>query len=88
MTDSHSIQDVLFFPQMRPEKKSKAAELSGDEKDIFEALEKEGKMDLANLKERAGLSNKKWDKAIKKLTQGGYAKVSKTEEGLYVEPLS
>jgi lysyl-tRNA synthetase class 2 len=24
MTDSHSIQDVLFFPQMRPEKKKQA----------------------------------------------------------------
>ncbi len=29
MTDSHSIQDVLFFPQMRPEKK---AVVDGDEK--------------------------------------------------------
>ncbi len=87
MTDSHSIQDVLFFPQMRPEKKSKGADLAGDEKDVFEALEKEGSMDLTVLKEQAGLSNKKWDKAIKKLTQGGYAKVTKTEEGLTVEVL-
>jgi len=87
MTDSHSIQDVLFFPQMRPEKKSKGADLTGDEKDVFEALEKEGTMDLTVLKEQAGLSNKKWDKAIKKLTQGGYAKVTKTEEGLTVEVL-
>ena len=85
MTDSHSIQDVLFFPQMRPEKQSKAAELSGDEKEVFEALEKEGTIDLLVLKEQAGLSNKKWDKAIKKLTQGGYAKVTKTDEGLTVE---
>ncbi len=29
MTDSHSIQDVLFFPQMRPEKKEEA---DGDDK--------------------------------------------------------
>jgi len=85
MTNSPSIQDVIFFPQMRPEVKSRASELSGDEKAIFELLEKEKKMDLNVLKEQSGLSNKKWDKAIKKLTQGGYAKVSKTDEGLYVE---
>jgi lysyl-tRNA synthetase class 2 len=28
MTNNHSIQDVLFFPQMRPEKKQQAAEIS------------------------------------------------------------
>lgn len=85
MTNSTSIQDVLFFPQMRPEVKSKAAELSGDEKTVFEMLEKEEKMELGALKEQSGLSNKKWDKAIKKLTQGGFAKVEKTDEGLFVE---
>ena len=85
MTNSDSIQDVLFFPQMRPEVKSRSAELEGDEKKVFEMLEEETKMDLNSLKERSGLSNKKWDKTIKKLTQGGYAKVNKTEEGLFVE---
>lgn len=85
MTNSNSIQDVLFFPQMRPEVKSRAAELSGDEKAVFEILEKESKMELTVLKEQSGLSNKKWDKAIKALTQGGYAKVAKTDEGLFVE---
>jgi len=41
-------------------------------------------MDLNVLKEQAGLSNKKWDKAIKGLTKNGLAKVEKTEEGLFV----
>ncbi|WP_425390534.1 lysine--tRNA ligase [Ekhidna sp.] len=85
MTNSNSIQDVLFFPQMRPEVKSRAAELEGDSKAVFEMLEKEGKIELNALKEQSGLSNKKWDKAIKKLTQGGFAKVNKTDEGLFVE---
>lgn len=84
MTNSDSIQDVLFFPQMRPEVKSKSAELEGDEKSIFELLEKAGEIGLVLLKEQSGLSNKKWDKAIKKLTQGGYAKVNKTDDGLFV----
>jgi len=38
MTDSHSIQDVLFFPQMRPEKK---AALDGDEKFMELGIAKE-----------------------------------------------
>ncbi|WP_424963463.1 lysine--tRNA ligase [Ekhidna sp.] len=85
MTNSNSIQDVLFFPQMRPEVKSRAAELEGDAKAVFEMLEKEEKVELNALKDQSGLSNKKWDKAIKKLTQGGFAKVNKTDEGLFVE---
>ena len=85
MTNSNSIQDVLFFPQMRPEVKSRAAELEGDAKAVFETLEKESKIELNSLKEQSGLSNKKWDKAIKKLTQGSFAKVNKTDEGLFVE---
>ncbi|MEM0939570.1 MAG: lysine--tRNA ligase [Bacteroidota bacterium] len=85
MTNSDSIQDVLFFPQMRPQVKSCITELSGNEKEVFEVLEKKGKMDLRTLKEYSGLSNKKWDKAIKRLTQDGYAKVNKTDEGLFVE---
>lgn len=38
MTDSHSIQDVLFFPQMRPEKK---AVVDGDEKFVDLGISKE-----------------------------------------------
>ena len=85
MTNSNSIQDVLFFPQMRPEMKSKATELSGDEKTVFELLEKSGNMELNSLKEQSGLSNKKWDKAVKKLTRGGFAKVEKMNDGLFVD---
>ena len=84
MTNSNSIQDVLFFPQMKPEKKLEV-QLSAEATGIYESLKKQGKTTLAALKEEAGLSNKKWDKSIKELTQNGLAKVEKTEEGLFVE---
>ena len=87
MTNQNSIQDVLFFPQMRPEKKQRSAELAGEEKLVFELLQKEGEMDLNVLKEQAALSNKKWDLAIKGLTKGGYAKVEKTGDELKVKML-
>ena len=85
MTNSNSIQDVLFFPQMKPEKKV-AVELSEEAKAVLDNLTKTGKTELAVLKENAGLSNKKWDKSIKELTKNGLAKVEKTDEGLFVQP--
>ncbi|SFI96677.1 lysine--tRNA ligase [Myroides guanonis] len=68
LTNNPSIQEVLFFPQMRPEKKTIEVELSEDEKLLVSILEKaEGKMEITTLKETAGLSGKKWDKAMKGL---------------------
>lgn len=84
MTNSNSIQDVLFFPQMKPEKKV-SVELSEDAKGVMESLKKAGKTDLNSFKESTGLSNKKWDKAIKELTKNGLAKVQKTDDSLTVE---
>lgn len=83
LTDNSSIQEVLFFPQMRPEKKQ--VELSDEAKMVFESLKKSEKLLLNDLKEQSGLSNKKWDKAIKELTRNNLAKVLKEEETLYVQ---
>ncbi|QXP57192.1 lysine--tRNA ligase [Cellulophaga sp. HaHa_2_95] len=80
MTNNSSIQEVLFFPQMRPEKK--ALELSDNEKIIFEILKKKREMPLAVLKAEADLSNKAWDKSIKALGKMGVLKVTKTETDL------
>ena len=85
MTNNSSIQEVLFFPQMRPEKK--AVELTEEAKLVLESLKKQAKILLVDLKEQSGLSNKKWDKSIKELTKNNLAKVSKTDEGLFVEPV-
>jgi lysyl-tRNA synthetase class 2 len=82
MTNQSSIQEVLFFPQMKPEQK--ARELSEDEKLVLNLLKENSPVDLNELKDRTGLSNKKWDKAIKGLTQHKLARVEKTEEGLLV----
>jgi len=83
LTNNQSIQEVLFFPQMRPEKKQ--LELNDNEKAIFEILKKEKSIELADLKNAAGLSNKGWDKAMKSLSKLGLTKVTKTEDSLLVE---
>ena len=86
LTNQHSIQDILFFPQMRPEKKAeKKVELNEAEKLIFGILSKNSPMDLNELKTQSGLSGKQWDKGIKGLAAAGLTKVTKTEVGLMVE---
>jgi len=83
MTNNSSIQEVLFFPQMRPEKKS--IELSDNEKNIYNILREINKLELSDLKIKSNLSNKAWDKGIKGLTKNGLALVSKTDNKLFVE---
>lgn len=83
MTNNSSIQEVLFFPQMRPEKKP--LQLSDNEKVIFEILKKNKKMELDHLKSKADLSNKAWDKGIKGITKQQLIKVFKEGDVLYVE---
>jgi len=82
MTNNSSIQEVLFFPQMKPEQK--AAVLSEEEKIIFDLLKSGNPIVLSVLKEKSGLSNKKWDTSIKGLTKSNLVKVFKNEEGLFV----
>lgn len=68
LTNNPSIQEVLFFPQMRPEKKEVAIELTADEKAVLDLLTEE-QASLSDIKEKAGLSGKKWDNATKSLRQ-------------------
>lgn len=82
LTNNSSIQEVLFFPQMRPEQKG--LKLTDDEQLIVDLLKKENPARLTDLKEQAGLSNKKWDKAIKGLTSKSIAEVTKTDDTLWV----
>ncbi len=80
MTNNSSIQEVLFFPQMRPEKKK--VDLTEEEKIIMDILKPAGEMSLADLKEKAGLSGKKWDKSTKSLVKLGLLKIEKKEDNL------
>ena len=85
LTNNASIQEVLFFPQMRPEKKMPAIELGNDEKLILEILKSGEAMPLSEVKEKSQLSGKKWDKATKNLTKSNIVKVEKTETDLLMQ---
>jgi lysyl-tRNA synthetase class 2 len=86
LTNNASIQEVLLFPQMRPEKKQVQIELLDEEKLILALLQtNENKMDLGVLKIKSDLSGKKWDAAIKGLAKHGMVKVSLDGENKMVE---
>lgn len=91
LTNNPAIQEVLFFPQMRPEKvkvvNNDFEALTDEAKSVFKILSEREECPLAELKEKAGLSNKKWDLSIKALTKGGLAKVIKNDAGLFVKLL-
>ena len=73
LTNNESIQEVVLFPQMKPEKKALA--LSDGEKTIFDLMKGADRMDLGELKTAAGLSGKQWDKGMKGLSKQGLIKV-------------
>lgn len=86
LTNNASIQEVLFFPQMRPEKKTVEVELTAEEKGIIEILKaNENAMPLNLLKVKADLSGKKWDASMKSLAKHALTKVSVDGEDKIVQ---
>jgi len=63
-------------------------EMTEDEKVLMNILKEKSPIDLNALKEQTGLSNKKWDKAIKGLTKNQLARVEKTDAGLFVSHIA
>lgn len=83
LTNNASIQEVLFFPQMKPEKAAPSFELNEDEKRIVNILSSQSEpMELSVVKTKSDLSGKKWDKATKNLTKNNIVKVEKIDEVL------
>lgn len=80
LTNNPSIQEVLFFPQMRPEKLVPQIELGEDEEVILDILKSGEQIALAEVKTMSKLSGKKWDKASKTLTKGNLVKVEKIDD--------
>ena len=84
MTNNSSIQEVLFFPQMRPEKKK--ISMNENEKLVFENISTENQL-IGEVKDKIDISNKAWDKAIKSLRKFGLIKVEKIENEIYISKL-
>lgn len=84
LTNNVSIQEVLFFPQMRPESKILKLDLNEVEKNIFEIMKEQKKLELFELREKFDISNKVWDTSIKNLSKNNLLKITKEEDKLWV----
>jgi lysyl-tRNA synthetase class 2 len=85
LTNNASIQEILFFPQMRPETKSVKIELNESEQAIYSAMQKQGESVLPELRAQfAEMSNKVWDNSVKTLTKNNLLKVSKENDILFI----
>lgn len=86
LTNNTSIQEVLFFPQMRAEKKQIQIELTDEEKLIVGYLQgNNNTMNLADLKTNTALSGKKWDVAMKGLATHKLVKIVVNGDSKIVE---
>jgi lysyl-tRNA synthetase class 2 len=87
LTNNSSIQEVLFFPQMKAENTGPKIELSDLEKEILDVVQSQNKMELPSLRSKFDVSNKQWDVSLKNLTKHQLLKVSKENETLFIESL-
>ncbi|MBA3704723.1 MAG: lysine--tRNA ligase [Bacteroidetes bacterium] len=70
MTNSHSIQDVLLFPQMRPEVIQKAVvQLKPEEIKVLDEVKKLNPATIANMSESLGISKNKLSKMLNSLEE-------------------
>ena len=75
MTNNVSIQDVLFFPQMRPEEVKKVVvELKGDEQKVFEEVKKQNQATVVSVSEATGISKNQLQKILTTLTEKNMVK--------------
>lgn len=86
LTNNSSIQEVLFFPQMRPEKFEKSGpELNETETAILNNLRAIETVDLNQFKTQFTYSNKVWDNALKQLRKHELIEISKDDDGLWIK---
>lgn len=70
MTNNISIQDVLFFPQMRPEEiKKMVVELKGDEQKVLDEVKKQNQATVVSVSEATGISKNQLQKILTSLTE-------------------
>ncbi|RZP10929.1 MAG: lysine--tRNA ligase [Flavobacteriales bacterium] len=84
LTNNTSIQEVIFFPQMRPEKK---VQLDKEEEEVLSFLIPNTKMDINEVKRKTSLSNKKWDLALKNLRKKTLIEIKKENNTIYIKSL-
>ena len=85
MTNNSSIQEVLFFPNETGTKENFS---NRRRKKYIRDHQTKFTCSFIDVKEKASLSNKKWDKSIKELGQKKIIKIVKEENTISIELLN
>jgi lysyl-tRNA synthetase class 2 len=85
LTNNPSIQEVLFFPQMRPETQGSKIVLNETETAIFEKMQTEKQLLLSELRGHFDISNKLRDNSLKTLTKNQLLTVYKEGDLLLIK---
>ena len=85
LTNNPSIQEVLFFPQMRAENNAQTTPFSDNEKQILETFNNEKTQEISVLRSKVEMSNKAWDSTTKNLVKLGCIRISKSGDVVMVE---
>jgi len=78
MTNNTSIQEVLFFPQMKPDNTS--IDLSEESSKILNVIKNNNELNIDDLKSKFDFSNRKWDKFLKELREKNLITIFKSKE--------
>ena len=78
MTNHKSIQEVLFFPQMKPE--NSGIDISEEASKILNVIKNNKELNIDDLKSKFDFSNKKWDKFLKELREKDLITVIENKE--------
>jgi lysyl-tRNA synthetase class 2 len=85
LTNNPSIQEVLFFPQMRAENNAQIITFTDEEKQVLATFNNEKIQAITALRSKVDMSNKAWDSTTKNLVKLGCIQIYKSDDVVMVK---
>ena len=85
LTNNPSIQEVLFFPQMRAENNAQIITFTDEEKQVLATFNSEKTQAITALRSKVEMSNKAWDSTTKNLVKLGCIQIFKSDDVVMVK---
>jgi len=85
LTNNPSIQEVLFFPQMRAENNAQIITFTDEEKQVLATFNNEKIQAITALRSKVDMSNKAWDSTTKNLVKLGCIQIYKLDDVVMVK---
>ena len=85
LTNNPSIQEVLFFPQMRAENNAQIITFTDEEKQVLATFNNEKIQAITALRSKVDMSNKAWDSTTKNLVKLGCIQIYKSDDIVMVK---